>query len=205
MSEPSEPTIIEYARFYGLIKDHRTLNPLTLLPEPESEPSILEEPNESANIESLQILLANEKLAISKDAAKLLLSCTTAPTTEACGNEALLGVRHNAYKKKVEVPILFTDHELDVQRFGQRIEPDLAGFNLPYERIDEEHDEGFTWPEDYYIRREELDSTCIGEKIEATRDVFVYLQSALDDSYTEEDEKALLESELNHNKVSPSS
>lgn len=205
MSESSEPTIIEYARFYGLIKDHRNLNPLTLLPEPDYGPLRLEEPNESANIGSLQTSLANEKLVISKDAAKLLLACTTAPTTEACGNEALLGVRQSAYKEKVEVPILLTDHELDVQRFGQRVEPDLAGFNLPYERIDEEHDEGFTWPDKYYIRRDELDSNCIGEKIEATRDVFVYLQNALDDSYTEEDEKALLESELKHNKVSPSS
>jgi len=205
MSEPPEPTIIEYARFYGLIKDYRTLNPLTLIPKSDFGPTSLEEYNERANIESLQASFANEKLTISRDAAKLLSACTTAPDIGAWDNDELLGVRQNAYKEKVEVPILLTDLELDMQQFGRRIEPDLAGFNLPYERIDEEHDEGFTWPDEYYTRREELDSTCMGEKIEATRDVFNYLQSALKDDYTDADGKALLESEPRHKRVSPSS
>lgn len=205
MSDSLEPTIIEYARFHGLIKDYQTLNPLTILPEPDSRAPSLEERKESANIESLQASLVNEKLAINKEAVKLLSSCTAAPDIRSWDNEELLGPRYHAYKQRLEVPILLTDHELDVQRFGQRIEPDLAGFNLPYERIDEQHDEGFTWPEEYYVRHEGLDSRCTGEKIEATRNVFVHLQNALKDSYTDEDEEALLESELRHKRVSRSS
>lgn len=202
MSESREPTIIEYARFYGLIKDYQIPNPLTLLPEPDAGSISLEEPNEIANIELLQASLANEKLTISKDAAKLLSSCAIAPDIGSWDYGELFGVRHRARKQKAEIPILATDHELDVQGFGRRIEPDLAGFNLPYERIDEEHDEGFTWPQEYYTRREELDSGCTDEKIEATREVFIYLQNALKDGYTDEDEKALLESELRRERVS---
>lgn len=205
MSESSEPTIIEYARFHGLIKDHQCINLLTLSSDLDSWPDLLEEPNESANIESLQASLANEKLAISKEAATLLLSCTTAPDIGTWDNEQLLGISTHAYKQKLDVPILLTDHELDVQRFGQRTEPDLASFNLPYERIDEEHDEGFTWPAEYYVRHEGLDAQCTGEKIGATRDVLFYLQGALEDSYTDEDGKAMWKGELGYTRVSSAS
>ena len=202
MSESAQPTIVEYARFHGLIKDHRSLDPIALLPSSKSWPASLEEPDEGIKIESLHASLANEKLAISKEALKLLSSCAAAPSIGVWDSEDFVGPRGHAYKQKLEIPILLTEHELDVQRFGQRFEPDLAGLNLPYERIDEEQDEGFTWPDGYHATHQDLNSRGTGEKIEATRDVLLHLQNALKDSYTDEDEKALFEIELRHKRVS---
>ena len=203
MSEALEPTIIEYARFHGLVKDHQNINPLTHLLRPALWPTSQEDPDEWANGEALQASSTNEKLAISQEAATLLSSCTTTPKTGAQEYAELLCPRRRAYKQKLEVPVLLTDNELDVQRFVQRIEPELAGFNLPYERIDEENDEGFAWPETYYVNHDKLESRCTGEKIEATRDVFSYLQNALKDGVTDKGERVPFEVEIRHKRVSP--
>lgn len=201
MSRSSEHTIIDYARFHGLLRDHRLLDPLKLLPEPENQPSFLEDPEHAPKVGIPQGFSINERLTLSKEAATLLSSCTTAPKIGAWDEEEILDVRHRTRKQKVEIPILKTDHELDMQEFGRRVEPDLAGFNLPYEKVDEENDEGLTWPRQYYDLPRELDSRSRGEKIETSRDIFIYMQTLLKHSYTDEDEKALLESELRYKKV----
>ncbi|KAI9873610.1 MAG: hypothetical protein M1830_010804, partial [Pleopsidium flavum] len=192
--------MIDYARFHGLIQDHRLLDPLELLPKPENQPRFFEDPEHAPKFEIPQGFSTNERLTLSKEAATLLSSCTTAPKIGTWNVEDVLDVRHRMRKQKFEIPILRTDQELDMEEFGQRVEPDLAGFNLPYEKVDEENDEGLTWPRKCYGLPQELESRCRGERIETSRDVLIYMQDLLKTSYTEEDEKALLESELRYKK-----
>ena len=47
---------------------------------------------------------------------------------------------------KLELPMLSTDHELDMSEFAKSVIPDLINEHLPLESLDEEADEGMSWP-----------------------------------------------------------
>lgn len=201
MSSCSEPTIIEYARFHSLIRDHRLLDPLALIPEQEDEPNLFEDPQDAPKIELSHDFSTNEKLVLSKEAAKLLSSCTRIADVTAWNIEETLEIRQRACKNRCEIPILKTEHELDMGEFRRRVEPDLAGFNLPYEKVDEESDEGLAWPPKYYELAQEVDAKSKREKLEISRDIFVYMQSIVTDSHIDA-ETELLDNELESRHVS---
>jgi len=53
--------------------------------------------------------------------------------------------RASPHNQKLDLPLLRTDHELDVHRILRREEPDLRRMPLPFIPIDSDNAEGFDW------------------------------------------------------------
>lgn len=176
MSDDVEPRIIDYARFYGLVQNHREPPPLQGLTLPENLGSFLEDPPELFHVDLSNVKVPEERLAIDAGAASLLSSI---PESAKCEFEDLGIDRHRVRRMKNELPLLRSDHEIDLLRFVSPIVPDLENEFLPLETLDIEEDEGVEWPSSYYALPDEFTRKSRSEKIEASKDDFLYLQQVL--------------------------
>ena len=84
MSQTMEPSLVDYARFYGLTRDHLDINPLADLPNDASFQS--EDHPDLFQITDTNATLPEERLALGKEELLLLASITRtleqAPTFE---------------------------------------------------------------------------------------------------------------------------
>lgn len=171
-----EPHIIDYARFYGLVQNHCEPHPLQGLTLPENLGSFLEDPPELFHIDPSIVKVPEERLAIDAGAALLLSSIPESAKHEI---EDVGIDRHRVRRMKIELPLLRSDHEIDLMRFVSPIVPDLENEFLPLETLDIEEDEGVEWPSSYYALPDGFAKKSRSEKIEASKDDFLYLQQAL--------------------------
>ena len=180
MSQDVEPTIIEYARFHGLVRDHRESPPLERLALSENLESSLDDPPELFHIDLAKVQLPQERWAVDAGAASLLSSIVESAQQPPLYSDEELGIdRHRVRRMKQELPLLRSDHELDVLRFRSPIVPDLENEFLPLETVDVEEDEGVEWPSSYYALPDELTKKISSEKIGASQDGCLYLQQTL--------------------------
>ena len=181
MSQNVEPTIIEYARFHGLVRDHRASPPLERLALSEDLGSSLDDPPELFHIDLAKAQLPQERWVVDAGAASLLSSIVveSAQDPPLYSDEELGIDRHRVRRMKKELPLLRSDHELDVLRFRSPIVPDLEKEFLPLETVDVEEDEGLEWPSSYYALPDEFTKKFSSEKIEASQDGCLYLQQTL--------------------------
>ena len=180
MSQDVEPTIIDYARFHGLVRDHRESPPLERLALSENLGSALDDPPELFHIDLAKVQLPQERWAVDAGAASLLSSVLESAEPQPPYSDEELGIdRHRVRRMKQELPLLRSDHELDVLRFRSPIVPDLENEFLPLETVDVEEDEGLEWPSSYYALPDEFTKKFSSEKIEASRDGCLYLQQTL--------------------------
>ena len=180
MSQDFEPSIIEYARFYGLACDHRQLSPLQGFTLPQDLGPLLHDPPELVHIRLTDVKVPEERLAVDAGAASLLSSIAeSAKYLPPYSDQQLEIDRHRVRRTKQELPILRSDHEIDVLRFVSPIVPDLENEFLPLETVDVEEDEGVEWPSSYNALPDELAKKSRSEKIEASKDDFMYLQDTL--------------------------
>ena len=180
MSHDVEPTIIDYARFHGLVRDHRESPPLERLTLSENLGSSLDDPPELFHIDLAKVKLPQERWAVDAGAASLLSSIVESAQHPPPYSDEELGIdRHRVRRMKQELPLLRSDHELDVLRFASPIVPDLENEFLPLETVDVEEDEGFEWPSSYYALPDEFTKKSRSEKIEASQDDCLYLQQTL--------------------------
>ena len=179
-SQHSEPSIIEYARFYGLTYDHLQDSPLQGLPLPENLESLLEDPPELVHLELTDFKVAEERLTLDAGAASLLSFITESIKRPPTPSDQDLGIhRHRIRGMKHELPMLRTDHEMDVLRFVSPIVPDLENEFLPTETVDIEEDEGLEWPSSFLVLPEKFSNILKSEKIGASKDDFLYLQKTV--------------------------
>lgn len=171
-----EPRIIDYARFYGLVQNHLEPPPLQGLTLPEDLESSFEDPPELFHIDLSNVKVPEERLAIDAAAASLLASI---PESAKYQVEDLGIDTHRVRRLKNELPLLSSDHEIDMLRFVSPIVPDLENEFLPLETLDVEEDEGVEWPSNYYTLPDEFAKKSESEKIEASKDDLSYLQQAL--------------------------
>ena len=184
MSQDVEPTIIEYARFYGLACDHRQLSPLQELTSSQNLGSFLDDPPELVHIDLTNVKVPEERLAVDVGAASLLSSIVESAKHSPSHSDQDLGTdRHRVRRMKHELPLLRSDHELDVLRFKSPIVPHLGNESLPFEAVDVEEDEGLEWPSMYYALPNELVNKSRSEKIEASKDDFLFLQHTLNSQF----------------------
>ncbi|KAI9821882.1 MAG: hypothetical protein M1827_002464 [Pycnora praestabilis] len=202
MADDQEPTLLEYARFHGLARDHLAFFPLqsnyiTCPPEDglRSPPELKGLPDVDCTLEDL----VNEKLSVSLEAAALL-GFITAASKERFVDDSPISYHRKMRSLKAEAPILRTDHDTDVGDFREKIVPDLRGIRLPCENIDEDNDEGFTWPTAYYGALRKLQTTVGSEKLETENDMPLYLRSMIHDPLTNEDEASAIASGLMYKK-----
>ena len=181
MTEEDEPSLLEYARFHGLTIDHRSINPLEYcsLETGLAEPELIEaEDSDLFEITAGQTEPPHEKLTIGKDALALL-SSVSKPQSLELDDQFLPPKTHRIQDLKMELPLLRTDHELDMLEYPHRLVPDLAHEHLPFEKVEDEQDESLEWPSSYHKLPQEMDARCASEKLVISKDTIIFLQEAL--------------------------
>ncbi|KAF2631054.1 hypothetical protein BU25DRAFT_481521 [Macroventuria anomochaeta] len=205
--EEEEPSVLEYAREQGICIDYTTELPRLVdicLSLKDAIDQDLRDPfgDDLTNAVTAAHELTKQKLAVTKDVALLLksvLGLREPPTGDPLATDGQQRVRD----MKHELPVLQTDAELDMLNFGTRVEPDLRDLRtrLPSEDLDEENDEGFGWPAKYFAYPAQCDAKIKSEKLAVTRDVLTFLQSAVWDDFTPEDDEKVMREELETRRV----
>lgn len=180
MSRELEPSIVDYARFYGLIRDHLDLCPLQVFNASDGlQPQQLEDTPDLFQLHVENVKVPEERLAVDAGSASLLSSIAELQTIAPSRDNEYDGIcTHRVSRMKHDLPLLLSDHELDLLRFARRIVPNLQNEFLPLEIIDEEADEGLTWPSKYYQLPELYDKKSKSEKLEIASDGLRFLQES---------------------------
>ncbi|KAL1619964.1 hypothetical protein SLS56_009883 [Neofusicoccum ribis] len=174
-------SVLEYARFHSICRDHTLENPLDPHYVPQAPVFLsqdLADPTSCLQVPLTEEPDTSEKLEIDTSSLAALKSALTPaplpPDSEQHSHPRLFR------DFKVELPVLNNDHELDAQRFRHRHSHDslhLRDLTLPLELTNEEQDEGLTWPPWY----EEISLKCHNElasgKLEIPKEAMLYLHS----------------------------
>jgi hypothetical protein len=106
--------------------------------------------------------------------------------------------------KRLELPLLKTDHEIDCKEFARRegFEIKLKDVKLPLEMIDDERDEGLEFPTGSWDRGAELIEELSREKLSVKKETLFYIQDALKIEWDGEVEKEVWASVQNYKRVS---
>jgi hypothetical protein len=173
-SRSTSPCVLAYARSHGLCSpyDREPFEPVPrsavgLTFDLDGEPC---SPGISdAELATAAAALGREKIGVNLEAAALLHGIGVqargerAPCAASDAWERVKGL-------KVELPVLRTDAELDLVRFGKRVEPVLGRLRIPSEKVDVQNDEGFEWPERYAEYIALWDERARGEKLGVSGD-----------------------------------
>ncbi|KAH8728755.1 hypothetical protein GQ44DRAFT_724202 [Phaeosphaeriaceae sp. PMI808] len=199
MEDEEEPATLDYARHHALCIPYDSENliagHLSTLPNVELNQNLWTSSN--ASITNSVNALVKERLAVSKDAALLLKEVymlQEAPSDEVSTADQWrwsLGL-------KQELPVLQTDNELDLLIFGSAAVPDLRNSKIPFEVVRDESDEGFAWPAKYLAYPAKCDEQVKTEKLAVSRDVLVYLQEVVRDTYILGDSEKIHEEHFKH-------
>ncbi|KAL9121366.1 MAG: hypothetical protein Q9187_002080 [Circinaria calcarea] len=173
-----EPSILEYARYHGLAIDHRAIHPLQSLTHTPSLPDAQDSPK-LFEIDVSCGSLAPERLSVSKEAASLLSSIRETPSGDCEFDVGVLTNPRRVRNLKMELPLLLTDPALDLRDFREQAILDLAAEHLPHEKVDEELDEGLTWPLRYENLYRKFIEESESEKPTYPKEALLYLQNTL--------------------------
>ncbi|KAH0569254.1 hypothetical protein GP486_000010 [Trichoglossum hirsutum] len=181
MEEQEMLNLVEYARFHGLTQDHRTVLPLfSTSSSPRNFLAQLADPEDVPHLELSPTFTTQEKLSLNRGAAALLSSMWNVGLELPQEEPSILYSQRRGKDLKVELPILRTDHELDVRGFmeifGRQNSPDLSGENIPLEEINEEDGEGLSWPIASFDLLKISEGKLNNEKLEVSRDAVLHLQ-----------------------------
>lgn len=195
-----EETIIEYARFHGLASEG--LDPLSssLAALRDSCESPLSDDAGLAQIHFQPPSITDERLTVDKDAARLLAGANTSLLDSKDTIPAALSDNRRK-KSKLELPLLRSDPDSDFASFKAQTFEEAKDAYLPFEPIDEENDGGVLWPSRLTNLPSDLITKCTSEKIKVLKETLLYMQTALTNNWTEEDQKASICNELSYNKV----
>ncbi|KAL8673167.1 MAG: hypothetical protein Q9168_002396 [Polycauliona sp. 1 TL-2023] len=184
MSEDKEPSVLDYARYYGISKNYLQVHPLTHAPPPLDEAqSPLQLDTETPWLQwspSIATTPPPERLTAVKEASKLLAATCVQHHDDSVFDAVDLNPTYRVRHLKLELPLLRSDHEMDMLNFVHRIEPDLSKEFIPFEKVDDEKDEGLGWPSYCLGWPEECFQKAQKERLEVPRDVFAYMSTALD-------------------------
>ena len=180
MSQYKEPSVLEYARFYGLATDHRaTPSILQQLADAAATPHFDDYPG-LFHIDETNGTPRRERFSIDDGAAVLLSSIKDVEYNRAGSSyDDFLPDVHRVRNMKMELPLLHTDPELDLQQFRCKVWPNFAKEYLPLEKVNEEQGEGLEWPSSYEKLPHQATVRSESEKLSVTRDDMRYLQNAL--------------------------
>jgi hypothetical protein len=180
----------EYARYHGLCQDYFSFKPgssLSNLPLPESAEDDL---GLTANNAPTS---ASEKLTIDEATVAILKSAICHVPDGAINIQEPTG-RHRL--DKLELPLLKSDHEMDLNRFIRQPRPDLSSLVLPFEPVDQESNEGFDWHPSMLELPKDEENKIWKERLQIPKETLIYIKEILDKA--EPDRLSLQESSANN-------
>ncbi len=149
-----------------------------------------------------------ERIALPKDAAPLLAWVTREETKDEIDSLAapILDGHLHSKKRRLELPLLRSDHEMDCRQFARRegFDVRLEDVKLPLEVVNDYNNEGLNWSADFCNLGSGLLEELKLEKIQVTKDAIIYLQESLNVIWTEDDDLNLWAGELPYQRVSTS-
>lgn len=201
-----EPTALEYARRHGLAYDHllestcHLYSTLTLL----GEVGDLMKDGDLPQFEFPEYT-TDERLLMSKEAALLIAWASNNTVEIEAVYPGILSTtdQRSVKDKKLELPLLKSDHEIDCRRFAKRdgFDIKLEDVRLPFEMFDVENNDGIRIPDSLWIRSSELIIEIEKEKLGVTKEAIIYLQSALKVDWDENMEKEVWASVQKYKRV----
>ncbi|KAI9761045.1 MAG: hypothetical protein M4579_001308 [Chaenotheca gracillima] len=183
--DQEQPSLLEYARYHGLVRDHLSIDPLHFIVDG-SVPFSCTDNDEAPELfleETTQPLFypQSEKLAIGRDVAVLLSSILRPPSPEL--DDAYAYSKYRRIKDaKIELPLLRrSDHELDKMAFKKPMQASnvLEDLNLPFASVDNEEDEGLGWPSATAESARRFEEDTRVEKLALSRETMFLLQACL--------------------------
>ncbi|KAL9000126.1 MAG: hypothetical protein Q9169_001201 [Polycauliona sp. 2 TL-2023] len=182
MSEETEPSILDYARYYGLSKNYLEIDPLRHAPPPDDTQTTLQIDTETPWSQCCPTMITPppERLTAVKEASKLLAVTCSQQYDTSVFDVVDVYPTHRVRYSKLDLPLLYSDHEMDMLQFVRHTGPDLSKEFIPFEKVDEEKDEGLKWPSYCYGWPEACFRKAQNERLEVARDVFAYMSAALD-------------------------
>jgi hypothetical protein len=198
-----ELTPHEYARECRLCTDYLTESPLDVLQcwEPYETPAKdLEDPVGAAQHEISADNLDRERLDVDPEAREFLY--WVMKDEDDVFLHTLPKIRPFPIDLKTELPLLETDHELDVLHFGHRPSPDFANMNLPMEHTEREKDESMEWPTRYLDLPQQVERRYGIEKLDFPREGVEFLMDVMKESWDATDMEELYANEFAYTKVS---
>ena len=196
--------ILHYARAHGLTHDPSTdpdIDPAAFLDSPEDQLAALEDPDDAVQLPTHP--LPSEKLSLDKEARVLLRYLFAPHQAEQSAEKAAFERKRQLKRLKLDLPVLKTDHEYDVRLFRQKtdriLNQDIAFSPIP---VDEQNDEGLTWPARYRQLKAEYDYKAYHEKVEIPRSTLTYLKDALSHDLTDEEKDDIYSQGLKYRRVS---
>jgi hypothetical protein len=183
-----EPSMLTWARAQGICVNYKTeLLHAGKLHAPPSDDydQHLQDPSDTTIANAVSALI-KERLTVNTDAALLLKathSLQEATVTDAPTIDSWKRIRD----LKHELPVLRSDHDLDLLNFGNIAVPDFRDLQIPSDTVVQDNDEGFEWPTKYSIFPAQCDAQVKAEKLAISREVLVYLQDTIRDAYVPED------------------
>ncbi|MCJ1464776.1 hypothetical protein MMC07_003389 [Pseudocyphellaria aurata] len=187
MTQEQEASLLDYARFHGLAHSHLQISPLanlglTSVEDPTSV-DLEEDPSNEFSLEEFNRNISTERLSFGKDAISVLsvvkLPVWETTQTQSYDEDVEIDRCHRWRNLKHELPLLRTDHELDMIHFRKRLVPDLENECFPTEAVDEEADEGFTWPSKYHTLPDEFNKISGSETLAVCSETLLYLRDVL--------------------------
>lgn len=199
-----EPTVLEYARFHGLCSDYtQELQRLDCFVGPPASAVDIDLDLQMEGLSpptNLTDMLIKERLAVSKEAVTLLKNTQSSLSVP---SEPSLVASDQRYTRRLkqEVPILLSDNELDMLRFGSAMEMSFNDLRIPLESIHDDPDNGLEWSPKCLALPEQCDARVRHEKLSVSRDILLYIQEATSHATLSEISEAIDESALYQQKV----
>ncbi|KAG8527495.1 uncharacterized protein KY384_007647 [Bacidia gigantensis] len=180
MSLEEEASLRDYACSRGLTNNHLAHNPLSRLDLQPYDCQSSEGCPELFQIDEGNGTLPAERINIDADALSLLAAVTRFPREPPARlSESVDADVYRHKELKIEAPLLRTDHDMDMQRFGKAIIPDFENEYLPLEAIDNEAGDGPEWPSKYARLPDQLWDQFRAEKISVSNTDLCYLVQTL--------------------------
>lgn len=182
-----ELSILAYARFHGIARDHLGLDHNNLIPHASTKTTAsLDDPDDPSlvSVRNAQLTALegqNEKLDITRSGAIFLSSILQTPTyLEKAGSEirwdALLPDYRLIKRLKVEEPLLKGDHELNMRAFRNQTNLNQMDVEISIEQLDDENDEGLGFPTYCRDLPGQMQDRIAQEKLDCSRTVLQFMQ-----------------------------
>ncbi|KAF8853706.1 hypothetical protein BDZ45DRAFT_657595 [Acephala macrosclerotiorum] len=105
-------------------------------------------------------------------------------------------------QNNLELPLLRSNHETDCKAFASRegFDITLQDVKLPLELVDDEKNEGLSWPSRFWEMGLETLQKLKAEKLSISKNTFMFINDCLKDDWSEDDAKALWDDEQKYKK-----